>query len=442
MNYIIKTIILPLWLLSAQNIFAQDSLNSALLDAAWSNNLDQVKSCLSLGANVNTRSWDDATPLHFACANNNLEMVRLFVYKSAATDVKDSKGKTPLHLCAEYGLDSIAEFLILSKAPIHTKNKIGKDALYISVEKGNYLFADMMLFYGANPNTLADDSSGLVQAAVESANIDLLKLLLERGVNANQTDIYNRTPMYYALVLDDTLMVKTLQQYGGKFNNKTNDQAEMIKYAISYSRLNMLRFLMRDSTLKDDKEISKMYDEAVRIDHKEVIDLFTASGVKRTWKPIVQGLTFEANLFANFRDHSTGISTGLREMKTNIFIHAGYTHRLWPKKILLPYNDYTLQLRERRGTSYFSISKGFRLVHKGENSLFLHAGAMEYYTWGKYDGMSMRINGSWQLSPLIALQYIYGFFTVSVQYAHLDFSNNLPTTYFLFKCGWTLPFER
>lgn len=441
MSHVSKTIILPLWLLFAHNIFAQDSLNMALLDAAWENNLDQVKICLNLGADVNTKTWDKITPLHYACANNNLDMVKLFVYKNANTDAKDLKGKTPLHICAEYGLDSIAEFLIHSKAPIHTKDENGKDALYISVEKGNYLFADMLLFYGANALTLANDSSGLVQAAVESANLDILILVLDKGAYVNQTDIYNHTPMYYAMLYDDTLMVKTLESYGGTFTENSSDKMEMLKYSIIYNRQNMLKYLMRDSILKESNKINSIYDEAIRIDHKKVIDHFKTYGVKKTWKPIVRGITFEANFYANFKDHSAGFSTGIREMKSNIFINVGYTHRLWPKRILLPFGDYLLQLRERRSTVFISLNKGVRLVHSKQNSLFLVAGAMEYYTWGKYDGMSLQINKNWQLSPLFGIQYIYNYFNVSIQYAKLDFSNNLPSTYFLIKCGWTLPFK-
>lgn len=442
MNTANKTIIISIWLLLVQNVFAQDSLNSALLDAAWENNFDKVKLLVSQGADVNTRSYDNATPLHFAVSNNNIDMVKLLVYKSANINAKDYKQKTPLHLCAEYGLDSIAEFMILSKAKLDLKNNKGKDALYLSVEKGNYLFADMMMFYGADPKTIAYDSSNLVHAAVESSNLDLLILVLERGADPNQTDINDRTPMYYAFLMDDTIMIRTLEEHGGKFNKNGNIKSEITKNAIEYSRMNMIKYLMQDSTLWVDKEINGMYNEAIRQDHKEVINLFKEAGIKRTWAPVFQGLTFESNLFYSFKDHSMGVSSGLREMKSNIFLNIGYTHRLWPKRVQISYHEMELQLWERRGTSYISLSKGFRVVHSRQNSLFFHAGAMEYYTWGKYDGMSMSIDETWSFSPVIGVQYIYSPFTVSAQYTKLDFSNNLPTTYLLIKCGWSIPFKR
>lgn len=437
MNNIIKTIILPLWLLTANNIIAQDSLNSALLDATWENNLDKTKELISLGADVNTRSYDQATPLHFACANNNIEMVKLLVYKSASLNAKDSRQKTPLHICAEFGLDSIAEFLILSKADIKPKNKEGKDALYICIEKGNYVFADMMMFYGANPYTLANDSTGLIHAAVESGNLDLLIMLLDKNLNPNKEDIYDRNPLYYAFLLDDTTMVKVLLDYGAKFTEKDG----IIKKSIEYSRLSMLNFILKDSTFMSGVEHKNLYNEAVRRDNKEVINLLKTAGIKGNWKPIVPGICFESNTFLNFKDHSAGFSIGVREMKSNIFLNAGYSHRLWPKRVLMTYNDMQLQLKERRGIAYFSLSKGIRLIHSQEKSLFLQTGIMEYYTWGKYDGMSTRIDGRWNMSPLLGLQYHYYYFTLSAQYVRFDFSNNLPSTYILIKCGWTIPFE-
>ena len=443
MNYTVKTIITLIWLLLVKIVFSQDSLNNALLDASWENDINKVKELVYKGADVNTKTYDNTSPLHFACANNNMEMVKIFIFKGAELDAFDYNKKTALILCAELGLDSIGEFLILNGADINKKNKKGKDALYTSTENGYYLFSDLLMYYGADVQAKAKDSSGLVHAAIKSDNLELLELILSNNVNPNLENTLGKTPMYYAFIKDDTLAVKILKKFGGKFNNKEENKKDFIKLAIQYSRLNMINFLLQDSSLLEDKDMSIIYDEAIRNDHKEIIEILEKMGIKRSWKPILQGIKFEANTFINFKDHSSGFSIGSREMKTNIFLNAGYTHRLWPKRVLIQYNNTEmLQLWERRGNVYFSLSKSFRLVHRKGRSLMLEAGIMEYYTWGRYDGMNLDPYQGWRMSPVISVLFIDNYFSLSIQYANLDFSNNLPKAYILIKCGWTIPFSR
>jgi len=70
----------------------------ALLDAIDQNNINEVKSLISLGINVNFRSSnDDFTPLHEAAAEGFLDIVKTLIEHNADVNAKDKElGLTPL----------------------------------------------------------------------------------------------------------------------------------------------------------------------------------------------------------------------------------------------------------------------------------------------------------------------------------------------------------
>ncbi len=436
-----RVIFLTFLLIFSQNLFAQDSLNNALLEASWENNLAKVKELIASGADVNAKSYEGAAPLHFACIHNNLKMLQTLIDHNADLNIQDQHKKTPLILCAEFGLDTLAEELILHDANTNLKNISGKDALYIATENGDFIFTDMLLYYGANPRTFSNDSSGLTHAAVQSGNTDVLHLVLENKVSPNRLNIYGNTPMHYAFLQNYTNMIKILMEYGGVYRSGSAKNKDMLHLSLHRSNISMVHFLIRNDYTSSFKPLENYYNDAIRQDHKDIIQIFKQKNIKRNLKPVVQGISIESNLFANLKDHSFGISAGIREMKSNIFVHIGYTHRLWAKRVLYTYFNKKLQLWERRGNTYISLSKGIRLMHKDQKSLFFQIGGMAFYTWGKYNGMSKRIKASANITPTAGLQYIINQFSLSMSYSYLNYSNNLPKTFMLLRCGWTIPFK-
>ena len=74
--------------------------DSALMIAAWKENLPAVEALLKKGAAVNRTGW---TALHYAAAKGNNDIVRLLLAHSADVDATSAAGVTPLMMAAQNG---------------------------------------------------------------------------------------------------------------------------------------------------------------------------------------------------------------------------------------------------------------------------------------------------------------------------------------------------
>jgi len=76
-------------------------------------NIDNLKSLLSVGANINIGDYDQRTALHVACGQDSLEVVLFLISEGANVNVQDKWGNTPLDESIMYGQKHIEEHLRL-----------------------------------------------------------------------------------------------------------------------------------------------------------------------------------------------------------------------------------------------------------------------------------------------------------------------------------------
>ena len=77
-----------------------------------SGDIDQIKSLISKGADVNAKDRSDRTPLHYAARWGHKDVAELLLAKDADVNVKDNRGRTPLSLAEEEGHNEIVELLL------------------------------------------------------------------------------------------------------------------------------------------------------------------------------------------------------------------------------------------------------------------------------------------------------------------------------------------
>lgn len=161
-------------------------------DALANGRLDEVRSRLYWGHDVNTRGTTGYTPLITAAIQNDADLVKVLLANGAEVDA--------------FSIEGIG----------------GYTALHMAVHKQNTTIIEMLLRHGANIDAvhkrldLRDDLSVTpLQLAIIGGNIDLVEFLLQHGANVNGKNLAGDTPLHMALVLQKTEIADLLRKHGG-----------------------------------------------------------------------------------------------------------------------------------------------------------------------------------------------------------------------------------
>ena len=156
-------LVLPLTLIAAGFRSEPEKVNEfskSLLQAAADGNIEQVKSLLSKGADVNAKDDYGRTPLHCAAVKGHKNVVESLLAKGTNINVKDNAGRTPLHYAAGagwiYGVIGgdigIAKSLLNKGANINATDKVGWTALHYATQVRNKAMVELLVERGADLN--------------------------------------------------------------------------------------------------------------------------------------------------------------------------------------------------------------------------------------------------------------------------------------------------
>lgn len=167
------------------------------------------------GADVNARTPDGTTALHYAAGRGQAETVRLLLQKGARAGAKNQAGETPLHQAAwnagvggEFGAppyqgkDEIIALLVAAGADANARTADGMTPLHLAASGGGDREVQALLDHGADPK--AGDASGqtpLHLVAKEGDNRfagEKIRCLLKHGADAEARAKNGWTPLHEA----------------------------------------------------------------------------------------------------------------------------------------------------------------------------------------------------------------------------------------------------
>lgn len=162
---------------------------TALHAAANNGNAVLAKSLIEAGADVNSRSKIQMTPLHWAIGH--AEVARVLIENGADVNAQNKAGSTPLILAASEGLIPSVKLLIGKGADVKISNHHGATALHAA----------------------AMQPDGLAWATDLKATVELL---IENGADVNATDEDGETPLSLTLMMGNEAIAKILRDHGAK----------------------------------------------------------------------------------------------------------------------------------------------------------------------------------------------------------------------------------
>ncbi|KAI5631019.1 ankyrin repeats (many copies) domain-containing protein [Phthorimaea operculella] len=167
---------------------------------------------LELGADVNVQNWEGRTVLHDAILRGSLKMVEYLLKSGANVHMKTKCGETPLLTAIQRNdMDMIQ---LLTKCGGHLASVDSKaiaELLSLAARSGCLGKLEALRIAGADLNIGDEMGHTPLHKAVLCKYPETVDYLISHGVKVDVVDILGRTPMDYALKLNNAEIIKKLK---------------------------------------------------------------------------------------------------------------------------------------------------------------------------------------------------------------------------------------
>lgn len=166
---------------------AAGSLAATLPELVERNERAAALAAIREGGDVNERSADGTTALHWAVHRGDLELVKQLLARGADANARNDYDSTPLSEAAVEGDSGIVKALLDAGADANAANAEGETALMVVARTGRVDTARLLLERGANPNAHEEwgGQTALMWAASERQPA-MIRVLIEHGAAVDQ----------------------------------------------------------------------------------------------------------------------------------------------------------------------------------------------------------------------------------------------------------------
>lgn len=188
---------------------------SALWAAAAKGEMDVVKCLVKAGANVNSKTKTNSTPLRATAYDGRIDIVSYLVEHGAEVNVKNNFDNTPLMVACYNGHRTVVSYLIEKGAGLNVQDRQGNTVLHYAVERGHVdivkdLVSKQVLQLpnklGLTPLLLASNEckTEMVEYLVtraEYSEVEIINSLELLGATlANEPDAYNLEKAFHYMM--------------------------------------------------------------------------------------------------------------------------------------------------------------------------------------------------------------------------------------------------
>jgi ankyrin repeat protein len=196
---------------------------SAVHIAAYFGNLDDIKSYLAKGGNVNAEDPSRMTLLACAVCGGQEAAAELLVNKGADVNLQAGSGRSALHWASMTGQAEMATMLLEKGANVALRDQRGCTALYWAASGSDMEIVEMLLAKGADVNTRsgviiaegrADEGWTPLHAACTTDYTAVVELLLAHGADVKAKTKNGCTPLALAQEREFDEIVELLRKSG------------------------------------------------------------------------------------------------------------------------------------------------------------------------------------------------------------------------------------
>lgn len=191
---------------------------SALLQTAIQDGqLDEVRTLIEAGVDVNQPLADGTPPLHAAVIHHHENIIAVLLQAGANVNSTDpTTHATPLHLAALYGRQEIAALLIQKGANINAPMQFGITPLLVAAQFNQAQIVQLLLDKKVPVNQADQEGFTALHFAAQNGDEIIVQLLLDHGAKINMADkATHRTPLTVAIENQHPTVVHLLKERGG-----------------------------------------------------------------------------------------------------------------------------------------------------------------------------------------------------------------------------------
>lgn len=305
---LMTAVVLVCILAPISGIATEPSVNEQLVQAAKKGDLEQVKTLLAQGGDVNAeedgrpvlmwamdpKNWIRAWPMLKESAKKaylrsvNLDLVKFLVNRGADVNARDSGGLTALMFAVQAEDLAIVRFLVDKGADVNRKgsatgyrsdyaiasgrNMWGRcirqvhTALMLATESSDLEIMEFLIDKGADLNVKDDCGCTALMEAARRGNLEASEFLIRKGADVNASDKKGRTALLYTVSpwivwvhtshrrRKNAEIVRLLVDKGADVNASDKKGTTALMEAASLGNLEIVKFLIEkgaDVNVKD-----------------------------------------------------------------------------------------------------------------------------------------------------------------------------------------------
>ena len=258
--------------------------NSALHFAARDADSETIKYLINHNISVNIINDDSDTPLMWACqAKDNIENVRTLLTHGADINLTDKYNISALHFAARNADSETIECIISHSIPVGSVDDFNRTALFMACSTCNNLAnvitlvshgGDLNYVVSGSLESILDtscgarsrenskcetvdklvkpneacsknlfDGFGMLHAAAKYSDGEMIEYLVSRGLSVNTVDVFGSTPLHLACEEDRLDNVRILVSLNGDVNLKTIEGWSLMHIAAARGSVDMIQYL-------------------------------------------------------------------------------------------------------------------------------------------------------------------------------------------------------
>ncbi|XP_050297321.1 uncharacterized protein LOC126736813 [Anthonomus grandis grandis] len=209
-------------------------------------NFEDLMNYFRKGTDINARSINLSTALHFAARGGNIEVIKFIIDQKISANAKDVNSRSPLHIAAAYGRENIIDFF-LGETDLYVDDLDcnNKTPLHIAAENGQKEAVEILLKYNANTNTTDLAGFAPVHLAVKNNHIDVVKILLKKESDVDINEVMGGfTSLHLAAENGHLEIVNFLLKNGANVNAKTDRGGTPLHLAALNGHLEVVKALI------------------------------------------------------------------------------------------------------------------------------------------------------------------------------------------------------